>query len=153
MSSSTWHFFLKRLMKYDKNFVFKIDFTSYADIIIHTYVLVPSIKLCLSTQIQCKKNVNTKKFPWNIHLCCLVWVFIHFIFQGDDTTFYIQNMNVLNEKSSLSQHTPLIVTKPPFYTCFHDVQLSLILSYQFNHVHYLLIDILWVRKSTKRNPD
>lgn len=41
-------------------------------------------------------------------------------------------MNVLNEKSSLSQQTPLIVTKPPFYTCFHDVHLSLILSYQFN---------------------
>lgn len=100
-----------------------------------------------------KKNVNTKKFPWKIHLYCLVWVFIYFIFQGDDTTFYIQNMNVLNEKSFLSQHTPLIVTKPPFYTCFHDVQLSLILSYQFNHVHYFLIDILWVRKSTKRNPD
>lgn len=117
MSSSTWHFFLKGLMKYDKYFLFKFDFTSYAVIIILTYVHVPSIKLCLSTQIQCTKNVNTKKIPLNIHWYCLVWVFIYFIFQGDDTTFYIQNMNVLNEKSFLSQHTPLIVTKPPFYTC------------------------------------
>lgn len=54
-------------MKYDKYFLFKFDFTSYAVIIILTYVHVPSIKLCLSTQIQCTKNVNTKKFPLNIH--------------------------------------------------------------------------------------
>lgn len=92
-------------MKYDKYFLFKFDFTSYAVIIILTYVHVPSIKLCLSTQIQCTKNVNAKKFPLNTHQYCLVWVFIYFFFQGDDTTFYIQNMNVLNEKPSLS-HRP-----------------------------------------------
>lgn len=54
-------------MKYDKYFLFKFDFTSYAVIIILTYVHVPSIKLCLSTQIQCTKNVNAKKFPLNTH--------------------------------------------------------------------------------------
>lgn len=51
-------------------------------------------------------------------------------------------MNVLNEKLSLSQQTPLIVTKPPFYTCFHDVQLSL---YYFINSTYLSCTLFFNR--------
>lgn len=72
-----------------------------------------------------------------IHLYCVFWVFFYLFFkkmtQVSLSRIWVVSMGSLSPNRSL-----WLYLNPLFYTCFHDAHLSLIVSYQFNLLNYVL---------------
>lgn len=156
MSSSTWHFFLKGLMKYDKYFLFKFDFTSYAVIIIliHMYMYRQLSFVCQHKSNG--KKMSTQKIPLKFTLILSSLSIYLFFFFKEMTQLSISRIWMFSMRSRPFPNRPhwlllslLFTHVSMMYSCLYII-LSIQPTY---HVHYFLIDILWVRKSTKRNPD